>query len=127
MVPEDLLYQEHKWIHIDGEEATIGISDYAQEEIGDIVFVELPGINKYFKQLDVFARIESTKTVIDALMPLSGNILEVNDSLLDTPEIINDSPYEKGWICRLRITVPSEVEELMKAKDYEIYIKGFKK
>jgi glycine cleavage system H protein len=125
MTPKELKYsKEHEWVRIDGDEALIGITDYAQEELGDITFVEIPEVGKQLKQMDILATIESVKAASDIFAPLSGEVVEVNGALEDKPEIINESPYEKGWICRIRISDASESEKLLSAEEYEEYLKG---
>lgn len=124
MIPGDLKYtKEHEWIKIDGEVATIGITDHAQTELGDITFVELPDVGKAVKQSDSCATVESVKAASDIYTPLSGKISAVNESLQDTPEVINQSPYEAGWICKVDITNAGEADNLMSAQDYEEYLK----
>ena len=125
MTPEDLKYtKDHEWTRIDGEEATVGITDYAQEELGDITFVETPEVGTEIKQSDIFAVVESVKAASDIFAPLSGEIIEVNKDLNDSPELINESPYEKGWICRISVTKPDELNTLISAEEYEEYTKG---
>ena len=127
MVPEGLKYsKEHEWVRIDGDEAVIGITDYAQEELGDITFVELPEPGAQVQQSEVFATIESVKAASDVYAPLSGEITERNDALEESPEIINESPYKKGWICRVRMAEASEQDRLMSAPEYDDYVKGLK-
>ncbi len=125
MVPEDLKYsKEHEWVRINGDSAEIGISDYAQEELGDITFVELPEAGNELKQEEVFATIESVKAASDIYAPISGTVAECNDALNDSPELINESPYEKGWICRVKMSDPGEMDQLMNAPEYSAYIEG---
>lgn len=120
MVPEQLKYtKEHEWIKIDGDEATVGITDYAQTELGDITFVELPDVGKEVKQSDSVATVESVKAASDVYSPLSGKILAVNEALQSAPEGINSSPYEDGWIYRLSISNSGELDTLMAASEYE--------
>ena len=124
MIPGDLKYtKEHEWIKIDGEVATIGITDHAQTELGDITFVELPDVGKDVKQSDSCATVESVKAASDIYTPLSGKISAVNESLQDAPEAINQSPYGEGWICKVDITDAGEADGLMSAQDYEEYLK----
>ena len=123
MVPKDLRYtKEHEWVRIEGDEAVFGITDYAQSELGDITFVELPGKDNEVKKSESFSTVESVKAANDIYAPLSGKVLDVNTSLEDTPELINQSPYEDGWICRVKIADTAEQESLMNAGDYAKYL-----
>lgn len=125
MTPKDLKYsKEHEWVRFEGDEALIGITDYAQEELGDITFVEVPAVGTKVKQMDVFSTVESVKAASDIFAPLSGEVIEVNKTLEDKPEVINESPYEKGWICRIRISGTDESKSLLSAEEYEAYLKG---
>ncbi|HUV08168.1 MAG TPA: glycine cleavage system protein GcvH [Spirochaetia bacterium] len=125
MTPKDLMYsKEHEWVRIEGKEAVIGISDYAQEELGDITFVELPDEGREVKKMEMFATIESVKAASDIFAPLSGKIVKVNENLTEKPEIINESPYEEGWICRILVSDPGESQSLMSAAEYDKYLKG---
>jgi glycine cleavage system H protein len=121
LVPKDLKYtEEHEWVHVsdDGSEATVGITDYAQKELGDIVYVELPSEGDPLTQLESFGTIEAVKTVADLYAPLSGEVLEINHELQDHPTLINSSPYEDGWILRMRITKPQELDALLGHDEY---------
>ena len=119
-VPSELKYtSDHEWIKIDGDTATIGITDYAQGELGDVVFVELPGVGESFGQGDVAATIEAVKTVADVFLPLTGSIEAVNDALDDASELINQDPYGEGWILKLKIEDSSELDGLMTADAYK--------
>ncbi len=121
LVPKDLKYtEEHEWVHVsdDRTEATMGITDYAQKELGDIVYVELPSEGDSLTQLESFGTIEAVKTVADLYAPLSGEVLEVNTELQDHPTLINSSPYDEGWILRLRISDAKEIEALLGPEDY---------
>ncbi len=125
MTPKDLKYsKEHEWVLFKGDEALIGITDYAQEELGDITFVEVPAVGTKVKQMDVFSTVESVKAASDIFAPLSGEVIEVNKTLEDKPEVINESPYEKGWICRIRVSDAGEGKKLLSADEYETYLKG---
>jgi len=120
MVPDDLKFtKKHEWIRVDGDKGTVGISDYAQGELGDIVFVELPQVGAKVKQMKPFGTIEAVKAVIDLYAPVSGEILETNPELKDKPETINSDPYGDGWIIKLRIEDPGELENLLSPADYE--------
>ena len=124
MYPDGLLYtKEHEWIKVDGSVGTMGITDYAQEALGDIVFVELPETGEKFDAGDVIGSIESVKAVSDIFTPISGEVKEVNAALEDQPEVINSDPYKEGWICKLTIDNESELEELMDADEYQEFLK----
>jgi len=122
--PEDLKYtKEHEWVRIKGNIATVGITDWAQDQLGDIVFVELPEEGENVEKSDTFGVVESTKSVNDVYVPLSGKVVEVNDPLLDSPEIINEDCYNEGWMVRIELSDKSELDDLMNAEEYEAYIK----
>ena len=122
-VPENLLYtDEHEWVKIDNAIATIGITDYAQGELGDIVFIEFPDLNSKFKKGESMGTIEAVKTVSDIYMPISGKIVELNDALNDRPETVNNNPFNNGWMLRVQITDMDEVSELMDSKQYITFI-----
>lgn len=122
--PDNLQYtKEHEWINIDGNIATIGITDYAQEQLGDIVFVELPSVDEEVREGDVFGAVESVKSVSDCLSPVTGKILEVNDLLLDNPELINGDCYGEGWMLRVEIEAGSVRSELMDSAAYVNFVK----
>jgi len=121
-VPKDLKYtEEHEWVHFsdDGAEATVGITDFAQKELGDIVYIELPQEGDQLTQMESFGTIEAVKTVADLYAPVSGEVLEVNAQLQDEPTLINGSPYEDGWIIRMRIANPAETKTLLTPDDYK--------
>jgi glycine cleavage system H protein len=125
MVIEGLFYtQEHEWAKIDGDTATIGITHYAQEQLGEITFVELPVVGKEVKQKDELAVVESSKAASDVYSPLTGKITRVNSDLESTPEQINQDCYNAGWICTMEIIDKSTIENLMDSKQYEEYLKG---
>ena len=120
-IPKDLKYtEEHEWVSLneDGSEATVGITDFAQKELRDIVYVELPQEGETLTQMESFGTIEAVKTVEDLYAPLSGEVLEVNARLQDAPTLINTSPYEEGWILRLRVANPAEIGALLTHEDY---------
>jgi len=120
LVPEDLRYtKEHEWVKSEGGTARIGITDHAQHELTDIVFVELPKIGKKVKQGEVLGVVESVKTVADVYSPVSGEVADVNSDLNDNPQFINESPYEKGWFAIIKMENPSEVGRLMDAAAYK--------
>ena len=121
--PNDIKYtKEHEWVSLDGETATIGITDYAQSQLGDIVFVEFPDINSEINQNETFGVIEAVKTVADLFAPVSGEIIEVNSSLEDSPNFINSDPYGSGWIIKIKINDSNEYNGLMSSDDYEQHI-----
>lgn len=124
-IPKELLYtEEHEWVLVDdiNNTATIGITDYAQGELGDIVFVELPDVNEEVKQMDPFGTIEAVKAVSDLFSPVSGVIVEVNTLLQDQPELINQDPYDKGWMIKVQLSDPGELKALMSPEDYKKHI-----
>ena len=119
-IPDDLLYtKEHEWIRIDNDIATIGITDYAQSELGDIVFLEFPNLNDEFKQDDIFGTIEAVKTLADLYTPVSGKVVEINEKLDSNPELINSSSYEDGWIVKISLSNKDDVNTLLDAKAYK--------
>jgi glycine cleavage system H protein len=127
MVPEGLKYtKEHEWVRTEGDKAVFGITDYAQSQLGDITFVELPKTGREVKQSESFAIVESVKAASDVYAPVSGRIIEVNETLQDAPEAINRSPYDEGWICRVSISDAGEQAGLMDAVTYEAYLKESK-
>jgi glycine cleavage system H protein len=115
--------KEHEWIRVEGDVAEIGITDYAQDSLGDIVFLELPEKGDEIEREGAFGVVESVKAVSDLYAPLSGTIEETNEPLADTPELINEHPYNDGWIIKIKMNNPSELDNLMDAKAYEAYIK----
>lgn len=118
-VPSEFKYsKEHEWVKVDGNEATIGITEYAQGELGDIVFVELPETDEEISEGDTFGSVESVKTVSELYAPLSGKVLEVNEELEDSPEFVNESPYEKAWMVKVEISDESELDNLLSADEY---------
>ena len=119
VIPPDLRYtKEHEWLRLQDGIATVGITDYAQDQLGDIVFVELPPPGKQLTQLAVFGEIESVKAVSELYSPVSGEVVESNAALADKPELVNDSPYGEGWIIKVRLTAESEIDELLTADQY---------
>ena len=119
-VPKNLKYtNDHEWIKVDGDIATIGITDFAQGELGDIVYVEVDTLEETLDKEEVFGTVEAVKTVSDLFMPISGEILEFNESLETNPEKVNDNPYEDGWMIKIKISDPSELDELLSPEDYE--------
>ena len=121
--PDDLLYHsEHDWARVEGEQATLGITWYAQDQLGEVVFFEMPEIGRQVRKDEPYAEVESVKAVSDVIAPLSGEIVAVNDSLKDTPETINEDPYGAGWLVKIKLADPSEGESLMNAEAYEASI-----
>lgn len=117
--PTDLLYsKEHEWVRVEGEIAYVGISDYAQSELGDIVYVELPEVGEDYEVEESFGVVESVKAVSDLYMPISGTIMEVNEDLEDQPELINEEAYE-NWIIKVKIADKSELDDLLSGKEYQ--------
>ncbi len=122
-IPQDLKYtEEHEWVRVEGDTATIGVTDFAQGELGDVVFLELPETGDEFKQGDSFGSIEAVKTVADLYSPVSGTVVEINETLEDAPETVNDSPYEDGWLIKLKLSDPGELDALMDAEAYAQHI-----
>jgi glycine cleavage system H protein len=122
--PEDLTYtKDHEWVRVKENLATIGITDHAQHQLGDVVYVELPKIGDKFEASEPFGSVESVKAVSEVYMPLAGSVVEVNDSLNDSPELVNEDPYGEGWMIRIKIDNPSQVDALLTAIEYEDYIK----
>ena len=119
-LPETLKYSaSHEWSKLDGDTLTVGITDFAQDQLGDVVFVELPEVGKTVTAGSAVAVVESVKTASDIYAPVSGEVLEVNSALEDAPETLNSAPYEDGWMFKLRVTDTAEVEKLLSAEDYQ--------
>lgn len=117
--PELKYTKDHEWISIDGDNATIGITDYAQGELGDIVYVEIEALGDELEKEEIFGSVEAVKTVSDLFLPVSGEITELNEGLEDNPELINDDPYGEGWIIKMKISNQSELSDLLSADDYK--------
>jgi glycine cleavage system H protein len=123
VAPEDNRYaKSHEYVHVDAGVGTIGITEYAQKELGDVVFVELPTVGAQLEATDELGSIESVKAVSELFSPVSGEVVEVNELLRDKPELVNTDPYGDGWMIRIRLTDVTEVDELMTAEEYEEYI-----
>ena len=121
--PEDLKYtREHEWVSLDGNVATIGITDHAQQQLGDVVFVELPAVGDRVEKSDAFGVVESTKAVSDVYAPVSGEVAEVNDDLPDNPELLNEDPYGDGWMVKITLGDRSDLDDLMSADEYRSYL-----
>jgi glycine cleavage system H protein len=117
--PTDLRYtRDHEWVRVDGDQATIGITQYAADQLGDIVFVELPEVGATLSQFAPFGVVESVKAVSDLFAPIAGEVLEVNDALRDAPELLNSDPFGEGWIARIALADPAELDVLMDADAY---------
>ena len=118
-LPEELKYtEEHEWIKVDGNIATIGITDFAQGELGDIVYIEIDSIGNELNVSEIFGTIEAVKTVSHLFMPIKGTVLEINSNIESTPEIVNEDPYDKGWIIKIEISENRDIENLLSADDY---------
>jgi glycine cleavage system H protein len=118
-VPSELKYsKDHEWVKIEGNTATIGITEYAQNELGDIVFVELSEVDDEINEGDTFGSVESVKTVSELYAPVSGKVLEANEELEDSPEFVNESPYEKAWMVKIEVTDESQLDGLLSAEQY---------
>lgn len=119
-IPEELKYtKEHEWILIEGDEAVVGITDFAQGELGDIVFVEIETEGEALEQDEVFGTVEAVKTVSDLFMPISGEVISFNEQLEETPEKVNDDPYGDGWMVRIKIIDSSQIDELLSSNEYQ--------
>ena len=119
-IPEELKYtEEHEWIRLEGNIATVGITDFAQSELGDIVYIEVDTLDSEINSNDVFGTVEAVKTVSDLFMPVNGKVIEVNSSLEDNPEVVNDDPYGDGWIIKIEVSNPSDIDALMSSEEYK--------
>lgn len=118
-IPDGLLYtKDDEWVRVEGDEAVIGLTDYAQDALSDIVYVELPDAGEFFDSGEAFAVVESVKAAADMYMPIGGEVVESNEALLDSPEILNSDPYDEGWMMRIKIADPSEIETLIDPAAY---------
>ena len=123
MVPENLRYtKDHEWIRVEGDVGTVGITDHAQEELGDIVFVALPKAGAALEQSASFGSVESVKAVSDIYAPVSGQVTEINSDLAETPEKVNEDPYGQGWLIKLKLSTPDQIGKLMTADEYTSYV-----
>jgi glycine cleavage system H protein len=119
-VPENLLYtKDHEWLRVEGNTGFIGVTDFAQGELGDVVFIEIETVGETLAKEEVFGTIEAVKTVSDMFMPVSGEILELNPALEESPDVVNKDPYGKGWMVKIKITNPTEVNDLLSADKYK--------
>lgn len=124
-LPEHLHYtRDHEWLEIDGDEVTLGVTDYAQEALGELVFVELPEVGSELDAGDSCAVVESVKAASEVFSPISGQVMHVNTDLAAKPEAINTNPYDDGWICKIQASDPAELKDLMTAEDYQNYLTG---
>lgn len=122
-LPPDLKYSKsHEWVRVEGQLATIGITDYAQEQLGDIVYIDLPDTGRIIHQDETFGSVESVKAVSELFSPVSGEIVEVNDELADAPETVNEDPYTAGWLIIVRMEDTSELKDLLSASEYETFL-----
>jgi glycine cleavage system H protein len=122
-VPRELLYtKEHEWIKVEGNEALVGVTDYAQGELGDVIFVELPAPGSHVSQMKSFGTIDAVKTVSDLFAPVTGEVISVNSQLKENPALVNQSPYGEGWMVRLRVEQPKELEALLSAEQYQKHL-----
>ncbi len=120
MDPNNLKYtKDHEWINIDGDYAIVGITNFAQKELGDIVFVEIESLNQEINSGEVFGSVEAVKTVSDLFMPMTGKIIEINEKVVDNPELVNSDPYGEGWMIKIKILDLNEIESLLDLKSYE--------
>jgi glycine cleavage system H protein len=128
MVPENLRYtKDHEWIRVDGDRGTVGITDYAQDQLGDVVFLELPAVGRTVKAGETFGTVESVKAVSELFAPVGGEVLEANAALVSAPEVLNTDPYGKGWMLVVRLASAGEVEGLMDAAAYQSFLDGQEK
>ena len=119
-VPKELKYtKDHEWLSLDGEVATVGVTDFAQSELGDIVYVEVETLDETLEKEEVFRTVEAVKTVSDLFMPISGKVIEINEKLETNPEVVNEDPYGEGWMIKIRVSDKNELNELLSSDDYE--------
>lgn len=125
--PDDLHYtKDHEWIRVEGDTGTVGISDFAQEQLGDVVHVQLPRVGETFDAHAHFGEIESVKTFSELFTPVSGEVVAINEALVDAPELVNSEPYAGGWMIKLKLANPSETDKLLSASEYEDYVESQK-
>lgn len=121
--PEELKYTEdHEWVRLEGDTATVGITDHAQHELGDIVYIDITTVGESLAKSEVFGSVEAVKTVSDLFLPVAGEVLEVNSALDTTPEAVNNDPYGDGWIIKMKVSDASELDSLMSAEDYKTFV-----
>ncbi len=122
-IPKDYKFTKtHEWVKVDGDIVTIGLSDFAQSELGDITYLELPAVGQSIKKADPLGVVESVKAASDVYSPVSGEVVEENESVVDTPELVNSSPYDDAWLVKIRLSDPSQLEELMDAGEYAKHV-----
>ena len=122
-IPENLRYsKDHEWVSVDGEIGTVGITDYAQHSLGDVVYIDMPRVGDKLSGHEAFGSVESVKAVSEIFMPVSGEITEVNDGLNDTPEAVNNDPYVDGWMIKVKMDNPGEADAMLSAEEYEEYL-----
>ncbi len=123
MNPSDCLYtREHEWVRLENDLCIVGITDFAQRELGEVVFVELPEAGQVFDAHDELGTIESVKAVAEVFTPVAGEVVEINDALTDDPELVNDDPYGEGWLVKIKFSSASDLEDLMNAEEYDDYV-----
>jgi glycine cleavage system H protein len=122
--PECRYTEEHEWVRVEGDEAILGISDYAQGQLSDVVYVELPEVGDSFERGEIFATVESVKAASDIYMPLGGEILEINTALDDSPALVNQDPFGEAWLVRIRIADPAQLDDLLDANGYQAFVEG---
>jgi len=124
-IPEDLRYsKDHEWVRVEGDIATIGITDYAQHSLGDVVYIDMPRVGDKFGTHEAFGSVESVKAVSEIFTPVGGEVAEVNDAVNDTPEAVNNDPYEAGWMVKVKMDNTGEADALMSAAEYEEYLEA---
>jgi glycine cleavage system H protein len=125
--PDDLQYtKDHEWIRVADGVGTVGITDFAQEQLGDVVHVQLPRVGEKFEAHDTFGEVESVKTFSELFIPVSGEVAEINEALADAPELVNNSPYAEGWMIKIKIGKASEIDSLLSASEYEDFVESQK-
>jgi glycine cleavage system H protein len=122
--PNCLYSEEHEWVRVEGVEAIVGVSDYAQDQLSDVVYVELPEVGDAFDKDDIFATVESVKAASDVYLPVGGEVIEINEELEDSPELVNSDPYGEAWFVRITIADAEELEDLMDAEEYQAFVEG---
>lgn len=123
-IPKELRYtKEHEWVKLEGDVAIVGITDWAQEKLGEVIYVELPEVGKRFEAMEAIATVESVKAASDVYAPVAGEVIETNQSIVQEPGLVNKSPYGEGWFVRLKVEDPAQVEKLLTAENYEEFLK----
>lgn len=123
LFPEELKYTEdHEWVRLEGDTATVGITDHAQNELGDIVYIDVTTVGESLSKSEVFGSVEAVKTVSDLFLPVAGEVLEVNSMLDNTPEAVNNDPYGDGWVIKMKVSDPGELDALMSAEEYKTFV-----